>query len=180
MALSAELRVPTYFFGLPGHQDFGATWNGREYIALGQDPRIIFPGVPIATRDGSWALRWNFDQYLYVDPCDAKRGWGVFARAGISDANPNPLHWIVSCGVGGNSPLRGRETDRFGIGWYYGAASSELGPFFNPNNGTGVELFYNIAVTPSFELTPDLQIIDGGIRTADTAVVFGLRGNLAF
>jgi porin len=54
------------------------------------------------------------------------------------------------------------------------------GLFLNPNNGTGMEMFYNIAVTRWFELTPDLQIIDGGIPTADTAVVFGLRGNLIF
>jgi len=183
VALSAELRLPTCFFGLPGHQDFGAKWNSREYIALAQDPRIVLPGVPIATKDGSWALRWNFDQYLYVDPCDSTRGWGLFARAGISDANPNPLHWIVSCGVGGTSPMRGREADRFGIGWYYGARSSDLGKNFDfiaPNDGTGMELFYNIAVTPWFQLTPDLQIIDGGIRIADTAVLFGLRGNLTF
>jgi porin len=183
VALAAELRLPTSFLGLPGHQNVGATWNSREYIALGQDPRIVLPGIPIARRDGSWNLRWNFDQYLHVDPSDAKRGWGVFARAGLSDANPNPLHWNVSCGIGGTSPLIGREADRFGIGWYYGAVSSELGKNFdqiNPDNGTGVEIFYNMAVTRWFELTPDLQIIDGGIRSADTAILFGLRGNLIF
>jgi porin len=180
VALSAELRLPTRILGLPGHQDFGATWNSREYVALGQDPRVIEPSVPIATKSGSWSLRWNFDQHLHVDPCDPTRGWGVFGRAGISDANPNPIAWIVSFGVGGHSPLPGREDDRFGIGWYYGAASSELGPFFNPDDGTGVELFYNIAVTPFFYLTPDLQVIDGGIPIADTAVIPGVRGNLSF
>jgi len=181
VALSAELRLPTRFFDLPGHQDFGATWNSREYIKLGQDPRVILPGFDIEPTDGSWSLRYNFDQYLYVDPCDSTRGWGIFGRAGISDANPNPIHWIVSFGVGGNSPLRGREGDRFGVGWYYGAASPELGPLFTPDDGTGVELFYNIAVTPWFELTPDLQILDGGsMRNPDTAVLFALRGNLTF
>jgi porin len=116
VALSAELRLPTCFMSRPGHQLFAGTWNSREYVALGQDPRIIFPGVPIATKNGSWSLRWNFDQYLWVDPCDSNRGWGVFGRAGVSDANPNPIDWIVSFGVGGNSPIRGREADRFGIG----------------------------------------------------------------
>jgi hypothetical protein len=37
-----------------------------------------------------------------------------------------------------------------------------------------------MAVTRWFELTPDLQIIDGGLQNADTAVVCGLRGNLIF
>jgi porin len=181
VALSAELRLPTCFLGLPGHQGIGGTWNSREYIALGQDPRIVYPGVPIQPITGSWCVKYNFDQYLYVDPWGPKRGWGLFGRAGISDANPNPLHWTVSLGVGGNSLLPGREADRFGIGWYYGAASPELGPFFTPDDGTGVEIFYNVAVTPWFELTPDLQILDGGsMRNPDTAVIFALRGNLAF
>ena len=179
VALSAELRLPTYFLGRPGHQDFGATWNSKEYTALGQDPRVVFPGFPIQPITGSWSLRYNFDQYLYVDPCDSTRGWGIFGRAGISDGNPNPIKWIVSCGVGGHSPIHGREADRFGIGWYYGGANQ--GTFFRPNDGTGVEIFYNVAVTPWFELTPDLQILDGGsMRKPDTAVIFALRGNLAF
>ena len=93
---------------------------------------------------------------------------------------PNPIKWIASFGVGGHSRLPGRGADRFGIGWYYGAASSQLGPFFNPDNGTGGELFYNIAVTPWFQLTPDLQVINGGVPNSDTAVIFGLRGNLVF
>jgi porin len=148
-------------------------------VALGQDPRVIFPGFPIEPKDGSSSLRYNFDQYLYVDPCDPTRGWGIFGRAGISDGNPNPLQWNVSFGVGGNSPFRGREADRFGIGWYYGGANQ--GTFFRPNDGTGVEIFYNIAVTPWFYLTPDLQILDGGsMRNPETAVIFGLRGNLTF
>ena len=181
VALAAELRLPTNLLGLPGHQGIGAGWNSKEYIALNQDPRIVFPGVPIAAKDGSWNVKYNFDQYLYVDPCDSTRGWGIFGRAGISDGNPNPLHWTVSLGVGGNSPICGREADRFGIGWYYGAASPELGPFFTPDNGTGVEMFYNIAVTPWFQLTPDLQILDGGsMRNPDTAVIAALRGNLIF
>jgi porin len=178
VALSGELRLPTCFFGNPGHQSFGATWNSREYTRLGQDPRVIYPGVPIARKSGSWSLRWNFDHYLHVDPCDSKRGWGVFGRAGLSDGNPNPIKYFLSCGVGGYSPLCGREADRFGIGWYYGGANQ--GTFFRPKDGTGMELFYNIAVTPWFHLTPDLQVIDGGVPFGDTALLFGVRGNLAF
>lgn len=180
VALSVETRLPTRFFGRPGHQGVAGSWNSRDYISLDQDPRVVEPDVPIALVSGSWSLRYNFDQYLFVDPCDPKRGWGMFGRAGISDSNPNPISWICSFGFGGNSPIPGRQGDRFGMGWYYGAASSELGPFFNPSDGNGGEFFYNIAVTPCFNLTPDLQILKGGVPGAETAVLFGLRGNLAF
>ena len=180
VALACDLRLPTQFLGRPGHQGGGASWNSRDYVALGQDPRVIYPGVPIALKSGSWSLRYNFDQYLFVDPCNPKRGWGLFGRAGLSDGNPNPIEWLVSFGIGGYSPLPGRTDDRFGMGWYYGGASSELGPFFNPNDGNGGEFFYNIAVSRNIQITPDLQVINGGIPNSDTAVIFGIRANLTF
>jgi porin len=51
-----------------------------------------------------------------------------------------------------------------------------------------VELYYNVAITPWFRLTPDLQILvpgkertpPPGARTIDTAVIVGLRAKLDF
>ena len=114
--LTTELRLPTTFFALPGHQLLGGTWSSRDYVALGQDPRIVLPNVPIQPADGSWSLYWNFDQYLKVYSTDPLRGWGVFGRAGIGDDKANPFAWFLSFGVGGNSPLCGRESDTFGAG----------------------------------------------------------------
>ncbi len=71
--ISQELRLPTNFFGKTGHQSFGAIWSSREFAALAQSPIVILPNVPIARQSGSWALTYNFDQYLFVDPCDEKR-----------------------------------------------------------------------------------------------------------
>ena len=56
-----------------------------------QDPRILIPNVPINQSDDSWPLYWNMDQYLVVDPRNQKRGWGVFAQAGIADQATNPI-----------------------------------------------------------------------------------------
>ena len=186
VAMSAELRLPIEFYGLPGHQTFGVVWNSKTFTALGQDPRILIPGgvVPIAPVDGSWALYWNCDQYLATYNCDGTKGWGVFARAAVSDGNPNPIERFYSVGVGGDSPLAGRQNDRFGVGWYNVQASDELGVLatnlLNIGDGRGVELFYNIEVTPWFHLTPDLQIISPGRRNVDTAVVVGFRGEVDF
>jgi porin len=184
--MAAELRLPTNFFGMPGHQLFGATWSNRGYVSFDQDPRLLFGAL--VTRDqallqrksDSWSAYYNFDQYLYVDPCNPARGWGIFGRFGVSDANPNPLEWFLSFGVGGNSMLRGREQDTFGIGYYFAASSDEINVLRGVGDGQGVELFYNIAVTPYLHITPDLQVLVPASNRFDTAIVAGIRAQIAF
>jgi len=154
-------------------------------VALGQDPCIILTDVPIEQADGSWSLYWNCDQYMKVYSNDPLRGWGVFGRASVGDDKANPLAWFLSFGVGGNSPLCGRELDTFGAGWYYSGTSSRIGPIletvYGPiGDGQGVELFYNIAVTPWFNLTLDLQVIVPAREEVDTSVVVGVRAKAVF
>jgi porin len=185
VVVNPEIRLPTRLFGQPGHHLLGGTWNSREFLNLAQDPRIILPAVPAERAGSSWSVYWNFDQYLFTDSRDPSRGWGLFGRAGLADKHTNPLHWVVSAGLGGNSPIPGREADTFGIGWYYGKTSSEidqiaqsaLGPI---GNGQGGEIFYNIAATPWLHLTPDFQIIRQAQKDVDTAVVIGLRAKVDF
>jgi len=184
-ALSAELRLPTNFFCMPGHQLLGATWSSRDFIALGQDSRFVLPDVPINRQSGSWSLFWNCDQSVYVDPCNPKRSWGYFGRAGVADDEANPAASFLSAGVGGTSMLHGREADTFGAGWYWLETSDNIGPIlqglFGPiGNGQGVELFYNAAVTPWFHLTPDLQVLVPARENVDAALVLGLRGKIDF
>ncbi|MHB8969324.1 MAG: carbohydrate porin [Pirellulaceae bacterium] len=85
----------------------------------------------------------------------------LFGRASISDGNPTPLRYYLSAGLGGNSPLRCDRGDNWGIGWYYVSASDEFGPLpraiFDPQDGSGVEVFYNFQVTPWLNVTPDVQ-----------------------
>lgn len=181
VAIGAEYRFPTNLFNKPGHQLYGGTWNSREFVALNQDPRIILPQVPIATSNGSWTVYYNFDQYLHTDPCDPTKGWGVFGRAGIGDDSNNLVAWFLSAGIGGNSPLAGRQADTFGVGWYYSKTSDEIAPFISflvggIGDGQGVELFYNYQVTPWFHLTPDMQVLIPGRQQLDTALLVGLRG----
>jgi len=183
--LTSELRLPTSLFGRPGHVLFGGTWSSRTFVSLGQDPRIILPDVPIATASDSWSLYTNFDHYLVVDECNPARGWGLFGRGGIADDDTNPLHWFLSFGVGGNAMVSSRPNDTFGIGWYYTGTSDEIGPLLTAllgpiGDGQGVELFYNFAVTDCFNVTPDLQVILPAREQFDTALLVGLRANLAF
>lgn len=182
VVLNVEGRFRTDFFNRPGHHLFGGAWSNRELVALAQDPRFLIPGgnIPIARRDDAWGLYYNFDQYLVVDPDDSSRGWGLFGRAAITDGNPNPIEWFLSLGIGGNSPIACREDDTFGAGWFVNGASDEIGPvttaLLGLDDGHGVELFYNVAVTQAIHVTADLQILEpASTRLANTAVVAGLR-----
>lgn len=180
VSMSAELRLPTTFGGLPGHQLFAGTWSSRDYVAFDQDPRIVLPNVPINETSGSWSLYYNFDQYLFVDPCDPTRGWGLFGRAGIADDQANPLAWFLSLGVGGHNPMAGRGADTFGAGWFVAGSSDEIGPILETvlgpiDDGHGVELFYNWQATPWLNVTPDLQVVVPARENVETALVLGLR-----
>jgi porin len=44
----------------------------------------------------------------------------------------------------------------------------------------GLELFYNVGVTPWCHITPDLQVITPTLGLAKTSVVLGLRTKIDF
>jgi porin len=188
--VGTEVKLKTNFFSLPGEQHVGGLWKHLELTDLrfnepppGVYPEPVVPGFP--TLGDSYTIYYGFDQYLRVYSEDTKRGWGLFGRASISDANPTPIRYFLSLGVGGYSPIRYRQGDTFGVGWYYTGTSTEFGPLpralFGPRPGWGLELFYNVQITPWMNLTPDFQIVKpeaGAI--ARTAYIGGIRLNLKF
>jgi len=185
VVLVPELRVPTKFFGLPGHHLFGGSWSSRDFVALNQSPLSLLPNTPIARQSGSWSLYYNFDQHLYVDPCDSTRGWGVFGRAGLADNATNPLAYFLSAGIGGNSTIAGREADTFGAGWFYAGVSNEILPFLTNTLGglqdsQGVEVFYNAEITPWFHVTTDVQMLMPARQRVNDALVVGMRAVVDF
>ena len=181
VVLVPELRLPTKLGGRPGHFLIGGSWSSRDYVALDQAATVLLPNVPVTRRSDSWAIYCNFDQYLWVDPRDPSRGWGVFGRSGIADEDTNPIERFLSLGIGGNSLIRGRNADTFGVGWYYAWTSSELLPALNTalggvvGDGQGVEIFYNAEITSRLRLTADMQILDPALNTADESLLLGLR-----
>ncbi|HZZ71153.1 MAG TPA: carbohydrate porin [Pirellulales bacterium] len=179
-ALTAQLRLPTTFFGLPGHQLIGGAWNSHDYVSLGQDPRILLPDVPIARTSDTWGLYYNFDQALIVDPCNAQRNWGVFGRVGVADDRVSPAESFFSFGFGGASPFGARPADTFGVGWYDAITSDKIGPIISTiygpiGDGQAVELFYNYEVTPYCHVTPDLQVLVPARENVNTSLFLGLR-----
>ena len=200
LSFAGEARVRTDFFGLTGHQLIGGEYSNKTFTSLNQSLRFFIENRDIETKDGSWAIYYNFDQYLYEPKKGSGQGIGIFGRFGASDGNPNPMHFFFSFGAGGKGIIPGRPLDRFGIGYYYIDVKSPkitgvLGrtrEFLRDESG--FEAFYNIAITPWMQLTPDIQVIRPsqkevidrvGLTTVDrknvhTATVLGLRLQMLF
>lgn len=191
--LSAGLRVPTNFAGLLGHQSFTAIYSTRNYDVLETDPRvnaeIIGGGVELTDpQDGTYALLYNFDQYLVRDR--AGHGWGIFGRAGLGDDEVNPLGYFLSIGIGGNNMLSTRRRhDTFGVGYYYLGATDDgqlledidNAIFIDLEDGQGVECYYNAAIGEFTSLTLDYQFIDSpaDVSSFDGGTsILGLRWNI--
>jgi porin len=137
-----------------------------------------------ATKTGSWCLAYNCDQALYVSPDDPDKVWGVFGNLGIADNNPSPVRWFANVGISGTSPIMGRKADSFGAAYFYMGVSEslkDLEPILLPlGDENGLELYYNMALTPWCQITPDLQVITPFRERADTSVITGLRAMIDF
>ena len=183
--VGGEVKVTTDFFDLKGDHHVGGMWKHVDLTDLrfaepppGVYPEPTVPGFP--TLPDSYTIYYGFDQYLVQFNDKQQRGYGLFGRASISDANPTPVSYFLSCGIGGYSPVGKQRGDQFGVGWYYVGVSNEFGPLpqaiFGPRDGTGVEAYYNFQVTPWMNITPDVQYIHPGAGAiADDAYVYGLR-----
>lgn len=128
----------------------------------------------------NWAFWYDFDQYLYTSPDDPNQGFGLFGGFGWSNGVMNPVTEFYDFGVGGRGLVPTRPHDRYGLGYYYLNMSNDIPGILSTNAEQGVELFYNIEVTPWLHITPDLQLIiypggDTGDRARNPALVYGLR-----
>ena len=147
MTLFGHLRVPVTPFGLPGHQSLEGTYASGRFSPFTQDDYVILnePGNPATRRSGSWVITYGFDQFLFIDPEDTTKGWGIFANISLADQTTNPIHWFLNLGVAGESPLPGPAADSWGVGYYYLATSDvlrqTLGPVAPTGNEQGLDLY---------------------------------------
>jgi porin len=187
MTIFQSLRVPVTPFGLPGHQTMEGTYASGRFSPLSEDDFVLLGqtgGIHGIQRAGSWVVTYGFDQFLFVDPEDTTKGWGIFANISLADQNTNPIRWFLNLGVAGESPFPRRSADSWGLGYYYLGTSSilrqTLGPLAPSGNEQGVELFYNAAITNWFSLTADIQAVDPALFESRSAFLFGLRAKLDF
>jgi porin len=84
----------------------------------------------------------------------------------------------------GSGLIRGRQADTMGVGYFYAGLSSDFKQLVGTltpvdlQDVQGVELYYNAAITPWFNLTADLQVVENQNAADDTALIFGLRAKI--
>lgn len=196
-------------FGKTGHQRMGWFWTSRDFAEIGGDGRIQFPRVigprliarqllprwarvlrlgnqlynltDLEKSADTWGLFYNFDQYLLTEADDPEQGIGVFGRFGYG-AQPGLFEQFYSFGLSGRGSIPIRDRDTWGIGYYHANINDKINPVFGLDSEQGVEVYYNIEITPWCHITPDLQVImnPGGSSRHDVAIVYGLRMQMTF
>jgi porin len=191
----ANLTLPTKFFGLPGQQGLSGTFSTGKYNDL-QPTAYFDPETGLTITPGfaqnSWSLFYSANQALWVNPCNPKQVYGVFTTIGTADDGPSPIRFAANVGLYGSSPMTSRPLDTFGIGYTFTRYSSPVqnfAPVLLPiGDDQAVEMFYNIAVTPWFNVAPDLQVVlpareetlPPNRQSIDTSLVLGLRAKINF
>lgn len=162
------------------------TLGGKYDTGEGSDLSEVLlpPDLKSGAKDGSFSVSADFTHLLYETPDHDGKGLGVYLKTAIADGNPNPIQGSVIAGLAGHGIIPGRPLDVFGVGYFYYDFSDDLqdatSPLVSFDDEQGLELFYNLAVTPWFRLSADVQWINPATGANDDAVIGALRTQIAF
>lgn len=159
-----------------------ATFSTKEGADLSD---ILLPAnLKTGDKQGSYNISIAGSHLLFERSDAPGKGFGLYGKAAIADGNPNPIQASFVGGFAGYGMVPARPDDVFGIGYYFYNLSDDLkaatGPVFPLHDEQGVEMYYNLAVTPWFRVTADLQWIDPANGDIEDAWVGGLRANVTF
>jgi porin len=203
MVFDPEDRTGDYgvkgLFGTGVNLSVGATWSGRmggraTSIGLtsavstkrGQDMGDILlpPDLASSTRQGSYNIAVSASHMLVESAARKGQGLSLNLKAAIGDGNPNVIQSSVVAGIAGHGMVAGRPHDSFGIGGFFynfsNVLQSTVQPVLNFRDEVGVEAWYSLAITPWLKVTADAQLVDPARGDRPTALIGGLRTNIAF
>jgi porin len=170
-------------------------WTNKQKF---DSPLIILPilGIDIPEKSGNWVLGFSANQYFYVpkEPSTKQvkatpfilqpEGIGAFLRFHYAPEDRNLFNTFVSGGITGRGVIPTRPLDRYGIGFYALFQSDDFknDPILGDRleDEWGMEIFYNLAITPWLQFSPSVQYIDSGQVDVDHSVVVTTRLQLYF
>ena len=158
---------------------FGQLPSGTNTQAIGVLLGSPSPqAVPINYRSDSWLTIGNFSQYLFLKDHSVAvseklgsgqpiQGIGVFGRIGYAPEETNTVTRDVSLALFANGLSDHRPNDSFGVGIYHNGISRPLkddlarltGAAASLKNEQGLEVFYDVGITPAIRLIPSYQHI---------------------
>jgi len=182
------INFPVKYLGKSATHSFGGAITTKAYTPFDAIHQAIIPGPPInpvEPQRGSWSVNYVFRQYLVERA--ARDGWGFFGQVSFADRATSPVTTFFDLGVGGNGLIPKRPRDEFGLSYAYTDLSEVLKDNLDllPTAGRlqvehQLEMFYNIHLTPWFQLTGNLQILRPNRPAAETAIVPAVRLRLVF
>jgi porin len=155
-------------------------YSTKDGANLGE---LLLPSdLKTGNKSGSWHASVQLAHFLHET--QPGNGWGVFVKMGASDGNPNPYQGFITGGVGGKGLFASRPSDTFGVGYVYynfsDALQSSVRPLVKIGDETGVETYYNYAITPWAIIAADLQYVNPAVRGNNDVLAGGMRLRLRF
>jgi len=133
------------------------------------------PELRTQVKDGAYSVSCAISHLMLESSTHPGQGLGFYGKGAVADGNPNPIEASFSGGFAGHRLVPGRPHDTFGVGYYHYDFSDDLRSAVATTvaleNEQGVEVFYNLAATPWFRITADLQWIDPANGENDALVV---------
>jgi porin len=182
---SAFWPSPSETFKNGVNYSLGTTWNG---LLAGRSTSLNltgilstqkyseFPAVPI---DSYWYGSLMFSHLLHENANRPGNGWGLALKAGTAgtdDWNANQYKEWITGGIGGKGIFAKRPEDKFGVGYFYHHFNAD--PGYDTENG--IEMFYNYALTPWFNITTDFQLVNPANAENKNSFSGALRASIKF
>lgn len=124
----------------------------------------------------------NFGHQLWPSAVRPGKGTGFYGRIGATGGDPNPIQASMAMGISGEGMLRSRPWDGFGIGvyWYRWTDGLADALLTSLRSELGLEMYYNLALTPWLSLSPNLQLIRPATAGEPLLTVLGVRSVMRF
>ncbi|MBN1391204.1 MAG: carbohydrate porin [Sedimentisphaerales bacterium] len=181
---------PAYFFYIfetgitPQLDSAKGPLQGAYRLGLWYDPQPKANSDSANTSRDDVGFYVTCDQMLIKendDPEDAQ-GIGAFFRYGHADSKRNDITDFWSFGFQYQGLFEGRDDDTLGLGFAQGFFSNHASLTYTDDYESALELYYNARLTPWLNISPSIQYIanPGGNKSADDAVVLGVRTQMVF
>jgi len=127
-------------------------------------------------------LTVNVGHQVWPSSVRPGKGIGVYGRVGLTGGDPNPIQSSLAMGISGEAMWQSRPFDGFGVGVYLYNWTSGLETTLQSAllQEVGLEMYYNLGLTPWLTLTPNLQVIQPASAGAPLLTVLGIRSRIRF